>query len=273
MTYVVAILTFNEECNIRACLESVPDGVKTFVIDSYSTDQTVGIARSFGAVILERTFDNYASQRNFAIEVLGKNSNWIFMLDADERLTPELHEEILRIIKKDTGNQNLFRIRRKDYFMGKWIKRSSGYPTWFGRLVRNKGVTIERPINEEFLTDGEIGFLENHILHYPFNKGLDHWLKRHVQYANMEADLLLKRGERPSLNVKRLLYDPAYTRSLVKHFVYGLPMRPLIVFMLFYFVRYGFLDGKAGFNFARLKYTYEIMIDAQLAYKRYKRRE
>ncbi len=186
----VLILTYNEEANLAGCLESVLFSDDVVVLDSGSQDKTIAIAESFGAKVLYRAFDNYAAQRNFGLSI-GYKNEWVLMVDADERVTPELLAEIQCLMSEPSNPISLYRVRRKDIFMGKWLRRSSGYPTWFGRLFRKGQVRVEREINEEYYTGGEVGTLQGHLLHYPFNKGVAHWLARHNRYSSMEAKCLL----------------------------------------------------------------------------------
>jgi len=142
------------------------------VFDSFSTDKTVAIAEQYGAKIFQRKFDNYAKQSNEALKSVSESSDWILMVDADEIVSTELKQEILKITADADNLTTLFRVRRKDIFQNKWIKHSSGYPTWFGRLFKNGEVSVEREINEEYHTKGGIGHLQEHLIHYPFNKGV-----------------------------------------------------------------------------------------------------
>ncbi|MEO1283161.1 MAG: glycosyltransferase family 2 protein, partial [Pseudomonadota bacterium] len=168
----VLILTFNEEKNIEACIQSLPWRDDVCVLDSNSTDQTVELASKMGARIETRAFTNYAEQRNHALGLDGKFP-WIVMLDADERMTPDLATEIEQRLRQDTEANAMFRVRRKDMFMGRWLRKSSGYPTWFARVFKRGKVRVEREINETYEADGSIGHLGGHITHYPFNNGLD----------------------------------------------------------------------------------------------------
>ena len=154
----------------------------------------------------------------------------------------------------------LYRMRRKDMFMGRWLKRSSGYPTWFGRLFRKGAVRVEREINEEYYTDGEIGLLEGHLIHYPFNKGITYWLERHNRYSSMEAKKLLNERMEAVEWSNFLSKDPMLKRKAFKAFAYRMPFRPLLTFCFLYFVKLGFLDGKPGFHFSLMRAVYEYMI-------------
>jgi len=260
----VLILTLNEEMNLPCCLESVGWSDDVVVFDSFSNDRTVEIAEKAGARVLQRHFDNYANQRNAALQEVEYKYSWLLMLDADERATPEMAAEIKKIVSQGETSISLYRLRRKDMFMGKWLRRSSGYPTWFGRFFRAGEVRVEREINEEYYTDGEIGFLSSHLLHFPFNKGINYWIERHNRYSSMEAETLLAetRGALPwNLLFSR---DPAERRKILKQIAYRLPGRPVLIFMYLYFFRLGLLDGFPGFSFCVLRMIYEYMIDVKI---------
>lgn len=258
------ILTYNEEINLPNCINTLDFVSDILVYDSFSTDKTVEIAVKMGAKVIQRKFDNYANQRNSALKEISAESDWILMLDADELVTQELRAEILEVTKNKTDKVTLYHVRRKDYFQGKWIKHSSGYPTWFGRLIRNGRVRVEREINEEYHTDGIKGYLQNHLLHYPFNKGLAHWFEKHNSYSSMEAINTVNAVKNFPSIIKLLSSDPTLRRQAQKSLIMKLPLRPLIVFFLFYIIRGGFLDGRAGYTFCKLRKTYEWMISLKI---------
>jgi glycosyltransferase involved in cell wall biosynthesis len=262
--YSVLILTKDEEINIGDCLGSVPQGVDTYVLDSMSTDRTADIARALGATVFFRPFDNYAAQRNYGLQQISYRAEWVLMLDADERLTPELHEEILSRLATASAGDSLFRMRRKDMLMDRWLRRSSGYPTWFGRLARIGAVRVEREINEEFVTDGQVRYLQGHLIHHPFNKGVAYWIERHNRYSTMEATTLLQESRGDIRWSELFSSDPATRRKWLKQIAYRLPGRPALIFLYLYIVRGGCFDGMAGFNFCKLRFMYELMINAKI---------
>lgn len=266
------ILTLNEEDNLPRCLSSLVWCQDVVVLDSFSTDRTLEVAESFGARVFQRQFDDYATQRNFGLNEIAYQNPWVLMIDADEKvpsdLVPELTEKA-----NTTGDICIYRLRRKDYFLGRWIRRSSGYPTWFGRLIKIGHVRVERAINEEYNTDGEIGFLQGHLHHYPFNKGFASWIDKHNRYSTMEADLICK-GELafPVLS-ESMSKDPAKRRRAVKALIYRMPFRPLLMFLALYVIRRGFLDGKAGLIFCLLRSYYEFMINCKVEEMTLRQRE
>lgn len=259
----VLILTFNEEANIGACIQSLPWRDDVHVLDSESSDKTAEIAAASGAQVTTCSFKGYASQRNTGLSLPFK-SEWIVMLDADERMTPELAAEIEQEIAVAPSDVAMFRVRRRDMFMGRWLRRSSGYPTWFPRVLRRGRVRVEREINEVYVPDGVARQLQGHVDHYPFNKGMEWWFERHNRYSTMEANLLMERREQV---LPRMAFrDPGSRRAALKALAYQLPLRPYLVFLYLYFVRGGFLDGTPGWVYANMRLAYEIMINAKAAY-------
>ena len=269
----ILILTYNEELNLSRCLESVKWSDDVVVLDSYSNDRTVKIAEEYGVRVVQRTFDNYSGQRCYGLDEIEYRHPWVLMVDADEEVTPELAEEIQSLVSREDSSITLYRFRRRDFFMGRWIKRSSGYPTWFGRLVKLGHIRIERVVNEEYVTDGEVGLLRNHVNHYPFNKGVAAWIDKHNRYSTMEAQLLIDKSL-PELRFKDFFSrDPATRRIAVKALVYKLPGRPLLMFFALYVFKGGFLDGLPGFIFCNLRGYYEFMIDIKVREKKMRQEE
>ncbi len=262
MCISVLILTLNEEVNLPGCLESVSWSDDVVVFDSYSSDHTVALAEAAGARVVRRVFDNYAGQRNAALTQVRYKHPWVLLVDADERWPRDMYEEMKEALARD-GDVSIYYFLRQDMFLGRWL-RHTGYPTWAGRLVKLGDVTVERAINEQYLTTGRTGYLQGHFLHHPFNRGIAHWLHRHNQYSSMEAQALA--GEIKDRVPWRAFFsrEPARRRKALKQLAYRLPCRPLLVFCYLYFVRLGFLDGRAGLAYCRLRAIYEYMIDLKL---------
>ncbi len=262
--YSVLIITLNEMRNLPNCLESIKRCDDVVVLDSYSTDETEKIAKTFGARFYQRKFDNYANQRNYGLRNIEYNNSWLLMVDADEVVPQALSNEIGEVINSNEENIALYYMRRKDYFHGKWIKHSSGYPSWFGRLMRIEDVTVRRIINEEYYTQGKKGFLKEHLLHYPFYNGFHRWIEKHNQYSQMEAELLVNSNKEVLKWKDVISRDPTSRRKTIKSIVYRIPGRPFLIFCALYILRAGFLDGKAGLNFCLLKAFYEFLIDCKV---------
>lgn len=260
----VMIMTLDEEVNLPRCLASLNWCDDVVVLDSGSSDKTRQIATESGARVLIRPFDNYARQRNYGLNEIQYKNPWLLMVDADEEVSPELAAEMSAVLFSDSADTDLYRMRRKDYLLGQWLKRSSGYPTWFGRLMRVGHVRVEREINEEFVSEGSIKLLQNHLNHFPFNKGFTAWIEKHNRYSTMEAELMAKGGLSSIKMADLLSADPSARRRGLKAIVYRMPFRPLWMFVALYIVKGGFLDGKAGFIFCLLRSYYEFMINCKL---------
>lgn len=271
MPISVLILTLNEEANLAGCLDSLGGFDDVVVLDSFSTDRTLEIARARGARVEQRGFDNYAAQRNFGLNGIRYRHPWVLMLDADERVPPELRDEMRAAVAAAPMDAAMYLVRRRDHLFGRWIRRSSGYPTWFGRLVRIGRVRVGRPINEEYHAEGQVLRLEQHLDHYPFNKGFSEWIAKHDRYSTMEAQLRLQQcGDRVPFAALAST-DPLRRRKTQKALAYALPGRPLLMFLALYLLRGGFLEGRAGYTFCRLRAWYEFMID--LKYRELLRRQ
>lgn len=263
MTVSVLIITLDEEANLQRCLNSLVWTDDIVVLDSFSKDATEDIAKKNGVRFLQRQFDSYAGQRNYGLKQVQYKHDWLLMLDADEIVTDPLAREIETAINTGPSDIGIYRMRRKDHFMGRWIKRSSGYPTWFGRLMRIDYAWIERDVNEEYHTGGEIGFLQEHLLHHPFNKGFSEWFQKHNRYSDMEAKHRFNQ-QKNNIQWHRLFQkDPQARRVELKAIFYLLPARPLVAFVYLYLLKGGILEGRAGLTFCVLRSIYEYMIDVK----------
>jgi glycosyltransferase involved in cell wall biosynthesis len=258
----ILILTLNEEVNIGACLDSVSWCDDVVVLDSGSADRTVTVAQEHGAKVVSRPFDDYASQRNFGLCAIDYRHDWVLMLDADERIPANLAREMQQAVATATDDVALFQLRRRDWLLGRWIRHSSGYPTWFGRLARRGRVSVRRPVNEEYHASGRVVSLLGHLDHYPFNKGFAEWIAKHNRYSTMEAQLFEQRLAQPPTG-SMFARDPVLRRKAIKERVYRLPGRPVLMFLALYLLRGGILEGRAGLTFCLLRAWYEFMIDVK----------
>jgi len=259
----ILILTLNEEADLAGCLASVAWSDDVVVFDSMSTDRTCEIAERMGARVVKRDFDNYAAQRNAALKDVNYKHPWVLMVDADERVPGDLRDEVLRAADTLPPDVSMCLFRRRDHMDGKWIGRASGYPTWFGRLVRPDAVWVDREINEEYHTKGRTHRLEAHLDHYPFSKGMAWWLDRHNRYSSMEAKQRLAAGEWTPHDL--LSSDPRARRKALKQLAFRLPGRPLVALIYLLFVRGGIFGGRVGVRYAFLRAWYEWMIDVKTA--------
>ena len=263
MTVSVLILTLNEESNIAACMDSLQWSDDIVVLDSGSSDATRGIAESRGARIFTRPFDNWSAHQNWAVSHIGFRNPWVLYLDADERCPPELRDEILARVRADMP-EAAFRLRRKDYYMGRWLRHAQLYPTWLVRLFRPERIRYERLVNPVAIVAGLTGELREHIIHYPFSHGISHWIARHNRYSDMEAQEAQKvrTGERDAA-AHLWSSDPNERRRALKDLFFRLPARPVLKFLYYYGWRRGFLDGRAGLSYASLQAMYEYMIECK----------
>ncbi len=255
----VLILTKNEQQDLPDCLATVAWSDDVHVLDSESTDATLNIAESLGAKVKKRSFDGYASQRNFGLKLPFKHA-WVLILDADERVTPALTTEMQEFVKTAPENVAAARMRRRDIWWGCWLKHAQISP-FYVRLVRVGRAHYEREINEVLVVNGDIIELSQSFDHYPFSKGLDHWITKHNVYSRMEAEMIAKGALiKPSWRTALFGKDFSERRVHQKAIFYGLPARPFIKFMYMLIARRAFLDGWPGIRYAILQAIYEYFI-------------
>lgn len=259
MSISVLILTYNEEKNLPACLDTVSWSDDIIVFDSCSTDRTVEIAREAGARIYQRPFDNERNQRAASLKLDFKYP-WVYNPDADEVTPPDLRDEMLSLIADPKRTEVAYRVRFKVMFFGRWIRRSSLYPTWVVRLFRPEKISFDRLINLTYNVDGPEGRLTSHFLHYTFNNGISAWYEKHNKYSSAEAEEKIKSLAEP-LNWTDLRGDTVNRRKFLKQLAFRLPCRPFVVFVYIYFLRLGMLDGLIGLRYCLMRATYEFMID------------
>jgi len=263
----VVILTKDEEHNIAGCIAGLAFTDDIVVVDSYSTDRTVEIARAFPNVrVYQRVFDTEYKQRNYALHEVEYRHDWVYICDADERVPDELARELAQRAAEPEGPVTAYRVRYKNMYMGRWIKHASSYPVWIIRLVRPKRVTYEvRETNVHPIVDGTIGELRNHFVHYSFNAGLARWLSKHNYYSTREAleGVRIRRSGRPAW---RDLWnkDPMVRRRTMKNWSYFLVGRGMWRFGHQYVLKLGFLDGAAGFHYCMMIAMYEYWIELKM---------
>ena len=256
----VLILTRNEQHDLPGTLASVAWSDDIHIFDSHSTDATLDIARGAGAHVHSRVFDDYATHRNAALAISFKHP-WVFLPDADERPTPELSAEMQRVVLEAPANTAGFRLRRRDFLFGTWLKHAQISP-YYIRLVRPERAKYTRAINEVLEVDGPVAELLQPLDHYPFSKGIAHWFAKHNTYSTMEAELIFRQQglQDPSLHAA-IFHRDFHTRRLhQKALFYRMPGRPLIKWCYMMFVRGAVLDGAAGITYATLQSIYEYFI-------------
>jgi glycosyltransferase involved in cell wall biosynthesis len=265
----VLILTKNEQQDLPGCLQSVAWSDDIHVYDSVSDDSTVEIAEAFGAKVTQRLYGedklsfggDEASHRNWGLKHIPFKHSWVFVIDADERVTPELTGSMLSSVSTAT-EAVAFRIRRRDFFMGTWLRHVQTSP-YYLRLFRPERMRYERLINPVTVPDGPVRDIDGYLDHYPFSKGMGHWLDRHNAYSTLEASqIAANRRDVPSFSPLKAFVcrDFNERRFHQKELFYRLPARPLIKFILLYVMKRGFLDGRAGLTYATLQSIYEYFI-------------
>ena len=262
MTISILLLTFNEERNLPACLKAIDWCDDIVVLDSFSTDGTVELAKKSGVHVYQRQFDNFAGQRNFALANCEFRYEWVFHLDADEIITDKLKTEMEREI--ENTNVDAFRVPSKMIMFGKWLRFSGMYPAYQVRLGRICALRFKQVGHgqREDIDASRVGTLKNPYLHYSFSKGFEDWLTKHNRYSTHEAVEGLKILREKSIDWRGLLSIDAPTRRrrALKDISVRLPFRPLLRFLYIYILRRGFLDGTAGFTYCLLISIYEYMI-------------
>ncbi len=259
----VLILTHNEEQDLPGCLDSVAWSDDIHVLDSGSTDRTLDIARQRGALLSQRKFDGFASQRNAGLQLPFRNQ-WILVLDADERPTPDLIVEMQAAVDSASEEVSGFRMRRRDYLWGTWLQHAQLTP-YYVRLLRAGHAHYTRDINEVVQVDGEIRQLHAAFDHLAFSKGITHWMAKHNTYSSKEAELLASGEATHGASLTQALFARNFHERRVaqKAIFYELPARPLIKWCYMMFVRGAILDGRAGVMYATLHGFYEFLIEVK----------
>jgi glycosyltransferase involved in cell wall biosynthesis len=265
----ILIPTKNEEQDLPGCLESVRWSDDVHVYDSGSSDATAAIAARAGARVSMRTTrsdhglfgGNEAEHKNWALANCRFKHKWVLHIDADERVSPELASSIFDAVRRPK-DKVAFRIQRRDFWGDRWLKHVQATSHYL-RLFRPEKMHYERLVNPVSIPDGPVGELTGFLDHYPFSKGMTHWLNRHNSYSTLEAQQIEENraaNQKFSLILALLEKDPNQRRFHQKEFFYRLPARAFIKFLILFFGKRGFLDGSAGFNYAILQSLYEYMI-------------
>src|SRR5262245_12027803 len=260
MSLSILILTLNEEANLSDCLQSVKWSDDIVVLDSFSSDRTVKIAEEMGARVIQRRFDNWSAHQNWALEHISFKHPWVFYLDADERMTEGLKDELVSIASDPSHVPVAYYCGRRNMFMGRWIRHAMP-PGIIMRFFRPPHVRFERLVNPVPVIDGPHGYLRGMLVHYNFSKGISEWIDKHNRYSQLEAQEGMKLIHQASEKRPGLLdADPALRRRALKNLSFRLPWRPVLKFMYLYVLKRGWLDGKAGFAYCVLQSFYEYMI-------------
>ena len=224
-TIAAIVITKNEERNIDACLETLEWVDELIVVDAESTDQTVELAKTYTSKVFVRAWPGYGPQKNFGMEQA--TADWILIVDADERVTPELRDEIVETLKGET-QAVAYRIPRRNFYYGSWIRYAGQYPDLQLRLLRREsGRYNELPVHEHLEVEGSVGNLQGHLDHHTHPTVLSHELKIE-RYSTLAAQTRTAEGQ-PYASWHHLFFNPGWT------------------FVRLYLLRQGFRDGLAGF--------------------------
>ena len=268
----VIMLTHNEEKHIARCLNSLlPFTDKIFIVDSFSTDRTVEIARSMGAVVVQNPWVNYATQFNYGIEHAPFQTTWLMRMDADEYVLPELADEINQKLKGLPAEVGGVYVKRRVFFMNRWMRHGGFYPIWLLRLWRRGDGFCEHVWLDEHikLTKGETIQFASDLVDHNLNN-LTWWTTKHNNYTIHEMIVLLNyryQFDQGDAVKPRLFGSQEQRIRYLKEKYAALPLftRPILYFVYRYFVRLGFLDGRAGFVWSFLQALwYRFLVDAKL---------
>jgi glycosyltransferase involved in cell wall biosynthesis len=262
----------NEAENLPSCLASCRFAADIVVIDSASSDRTAVIAQDFGARVVQFRWDGkFPKKKNWALANVTWKTEWVFILDADERITPALAEELRQTVAHPECDG--YYVNRRFWFLDGWLNHCGYYPSWNLRFFRHRcgryeqlpdvGATNsgDNEVHEHVLLDGRVGRLQHEMEHFAF-PSIDVWVEKHNRYSNWEAKLIASPEGSSAAAAARI--DPVLARKRkLKHLSRALPFRPTLRFLYHYVWRAGFLDGYRGFVFSRLMGFYEFLSTAK----------
>ncbi len=236
----VTVITKDEEKNIRDCLESVKWADEIVIVDDMSIDKTIEISKEYTNKIFERKLDNFSNQKNFAQDKA--SCDWVLNLDADERVSPELKEEILGAIKSEEYSG--YYLARKQYFFGKWIRYGGWYPNYQLKLYRKEKGRWRKPVHERVRVEGKVDYLKSPLLHFMY-EDISSWIENINRFTTLQA-----RNVFVNLGDRERWYKPI--------------IFPIKIFFQKFFLLKGFKDGYYGFVIAVLSAFYTFIFRAKL---------
>jgi glycosyltransferase involved in cell wall biosynthesis len=257
----IYILTYNEELDIAACIESAMLSDDIIVVDSCSSDRTTEIASRYPVRVVEHAFESHGRQRTWMLENMSPKYEWVYILEADERMTPELFAECVAMSKQNEFVA--FYAAERVMFMNRWIRYSTQYPRYQMRLFRHGQVWFtDYGHTEREVCEGSTSFLKESYPHYTCSKGLSRWIDKHNRYSSDEARETVYQLEHGTVNWKDLFFGKTEVkrRHALKDLSLRLPARPIIRFIYMYVFLGGWLDGRAGLAWCTLQAFYEYLI-------------
>ena len=257
----IYILTYNEEIDIADCIESALLSDDVIVVDSFSTDRTIEIASKYPVQIVQHKFESHGKQRSWMLQEVVSKHKWVYILEADERMTPELFAECIEATKSQKAIG--YYVAEKVIFMGKWIRYSTQYPRYQMRLFQKGKVWFtDYGHTEREVCNGKTDFLQETYPHYTSGKGLTRWIDKHNRYSSDEAKETIRQLEGGQVCWRNLFLGKSEVekRRALKDLSLRLPFRPLLRWVYMYFFLGGFLDGQAGFAWCTLQAFYEYLI-------------
>jgi glycosyltransferase involved in cell wall biosynthesis len=269
----VIIPTKNEAVNIGDCLASVQWADQIFIVDSQSTDETCALGEKFGANVVQFHYSGgWPKKKNWALQNLPIRNDWVFILDADERVTPELRQQIDQAIRaRDISG---YYVRWKFIFLGRWMKHAWSHG-WMLRLLRKGAGYYEdlgmrdeggwdNEVHENIFVEGKTDRLSAPLLHET-NQDLSFWIRKQNEFSDWNAIRRINQ-QNDGLPLLRgiLSDDPLTRRKSMKRVFICLPAKPLLLFFYLYVIKRGFLDGREGFYFCALRAMHELNISAKV---------
>ncbi len=259
--FSIFILTHNEEIDIAACIESAQLSDDIIVVDSFSSDRTVQIASQYSVRVIQHRFESHGKQRTWMLRNVPTKSDWVYILEADERMTSELFSECLQAI--ENSQYVGYYVAERVMFMGKWIRYSTQYPRYQLRLFQKDKVWFsDYGHAEREVVQGSTGFLKETYPHFTCSKGFDRWLEKHNRYSTDEAKETVYQLQNGTINWSDLFGGASEVarRRALKNLSLRLPFRPLLRFFYMLFILGGILDGSAGLSWCILQMFYEYLI-------------
>lgn len=259
--FSIYILTHNEEIDIAACIESALLSDDVIVVDSLSDDRTIEIASRYPVRVVQHAFESHGKQRTWMLRSIPAKHEWVYILEADERMTPTLFEECLTTLQQPTHVG--YYVAERVMFMGHWIRHSTQYPRYQLRLFdKHKVWFSDYGHTEREVVEGSTGFLSETYPHYTCSKGMSRWIDKHNHYSTNEAIETVHQLEKGTIQWREVWLGRSEVarRRALKDLSLRMPFRPIVRFIYMYFLLGGILDGRAGFAWCTLQAFYEYLI-------------